>query len=288
MSLIKLRLAGILAFLCSLPVLAAPVPVSESRPSMSTPSATNAKGSTPGAPEGQARILLEQIDSLQQEVLQLRGLVEKQANALQRLSHENRDRYLDLDRRIGKLLESVESGGAPDAKDAKTEAKGAKSDTRADAQQQTVTPHPTKADNTPEAAPPGSSNPVPERLVYRDAFRLIRARKFDEAIRALDDYIRRFPTGIYADNARYWLGEVYFAQGKLKRARDAFEAVLKDYPTSNKVPDALYKLGRVFDQLGDKAQSEKNLKSVISQYPQSSAARLADVYLRSLQDKKPK
>ena len=286
MSLIKLRFAGILTCLCCLPVLAAPVPVSESRPSMSTPSATNAKGSTPGAPGGQARILLEQIDSLQQEVLQLRGLVEKQADALQRLSHENRDRYLDLDRRIGKLLES---DGAPDAKtEARAEAKGARNDTRADAQQQTVTPHLTKAGNTAEAAPPGSSNPVPERLVYRDAFRLIRARKFDEAIRALDDYIRRFPTGIYADNARYWLGEVYFAQGKLQRARDAFEAVLKDYPTSNKVPDALYKLGRVFDQLGDKAQSEKNLKSVISQHPQSSAARLADVYLRSLQDKKPK
>lgn len=285
MSLIKLRFAGILACLCSLPVLAAPVPVSESRPSLSTPSATNAKGSAPGAPEGQARILLEQIDSLQQEVLQLRGLVEKQANALQRLSHENRDRYLDLDRRISKLLESVGSGGAPEAG---TETKGARTDTKADAQQQTVAPHPTKAGNTPEAAPPGSSNPVPERLVYRDAFRLIRARKFDEAIRALDDYIRRFPTGIYADNARYWLGEVYFAQGKLKQARDAFEAVLKDYPTSNKVPDALYKLGRVFDQLGDKAQSEKSLKSVIGQYPQSSAARLADVYLRSLQDKKPK
>lgn len=287
MSLIKLRFAGILACLCSLPVSAAPVPVSESRPSVSTPSATNARGGSPGADAsaGQARILLEQIDSLQQEVLQLRGLVERQANALQRLSHENRDRYLDLDRRISKLLESVGSGGAPEAG---TETKGARTDTKADAQQQTVAPHLTKAGNTPEAAAPGSSNPAPERLVYRDAFRLIRARKFDAAIRALDDYIRRFPTGIYADNARYWLGEVYFAQGKLKRARDAFEAVLKDYPKSNKVPDALYKLGRVFDQLGDKAQSEKNLRSVISRYPQSSSARLADVYLRGMQDKKPR
>ena len=263
MSLVKMRFAVIMTGLCSLPVLAAPVPVVESNPSSLTLPAANTQSRVldASAPVGQAGALLEQISSLQQEVLQLRGLVEEQANALQRLSQENRDRYLDLDRRIGMLSKS---GSAPDTQ---------------------VTSRPTDTGNTSEAVVPGGTDSVSEQTVYHEAFQLIRTRKFDEAIVALNDYIRRFPAGTYADNAQYWLGEVYLAQGKLEQSKGAFETVLKDYPKSGKSPDAMYKLGRVFDQLGDKAQSEKYLKSVISKYSQSSAAKLADVYLRSLQSK---
>ncbi|GAA4649135.1 tol-pal system protein YbgF [Kistimonas scapharcae] len=265
MSLVKLRRAVIMTGLCSLPVLAAPVPVVDSNPSSLALPAANAQSNVLGvsAPVGQAGALLEQISSLQQEVLQLRGLVEEQANALQRLSQENRDRYLDLDRRIGMLSKS---GSAPETPVASR-------------------PRDTGSASGAVSAGGGVTDSVSEQAVYQDAFQLIRTRKFDEAIVALNDYIRRFPAGTYADNAQYWLGEVYLAQGKLEQSKGAFETVLKDYPKSGKSPDAMYKLGRVFDQLGDKAQSEKYLKSVISQYSQSSAAKLADVYLRSLQSK---
>ena len=53
-------------------------------------------------------VVFEQLQALQAEVMMLRGLVETQAKALERLETAQRDRYLDLDRRIARL-----SGLAP-------------------------------------------------------------------------------------------------------------------------------------------------------------------------------
>lgn len=46
------------------------------------------------------RELFNAIQSLQQEVMQLRGLVEEQAHELSRLQQQSIERYIDLDRRI--------------------------------------------------------------------------------------------------------------------------------------------------------------------------------------------
>src|SRR5690606_2670711 len=49
-----------------------------------------------------------QLEALQREVQDLRGIVEEQGYLIQRMQTEARDRYLDLDRRLSSL-----SGGAP-------------------------------------------------------------------------------------------------------------------------------------------------------------------------------
>lgn len=238
--------------------LASPVPVVESSsPAVLSIPSVNPPGVS-GASEGSAASFVGQIQSLQNEVLQLRGLVEEQANALRLMGQENRDRYLDLDRRI----EALSTPGAVQ---------------RPSAAIGTDTPPLL----TSGAAPQSEANL--EQSAYQKAFGLIRERQFDQAVVALDDYLRQFPKGDYADNAQYWLGEVYLVQGKLEASKNAFQAVLKSNPDSGKQPDAMYKLGRIFDQLGDRAQSERYLKSVIREYSQSSAAKLADAYLRSLQ-----
>ncbi|MCK5894464.1 MAG: tol-pal system protein YbgF [Endozoicomonadaceae bacterium] len=240
--------------MCSLQVQAVPVSIVEPDPSLlSSPSLSSTD-------QVNDSVLFEQVNMLQQEVLKLRGLLEEQANALRRLSQENRDRYLDLDRRINVRLQ----------------------------------PDTTKKDQSPASVvretgglsdgadiDDGLPDVVTDQEVYQGAYRLIRSREFDEAVVALRGYISRFPAGRYIDNAQYWLGEVYFAQSKFKESRDAFKYMLTHYPSSSKLPDAIYKLGRVFDHLNDKEQSEKYLNAVITQYPKSSAAKLADVYLRS-------
>lgn len=232
---------------CSLQAQAETIPIIESHSSPLILSDATSDARAPRAMEG--GVLLEKIYTLQREVLQLRGLVEEQGDALQRLAQENWDRYLDMDRRIAGLSSTTRN----DERDTGALSSGA-----------------------------GVPDNVSEQVIYEKAYQLIRLRKFDEAIVALNDYVSRFSKGEYLDNAQYWLGEVYYAKGQFEQSKSAFEAVLKNYPDSGKLPDAMYKLGRVFDQLGDKAQSEKYMRSVIRQYSQSSAARLADAYLRNM------
>ena len=51
--------------------------------------------------------LYTQLEALQSEVQTLRGMVEEQSNQIRRLQTEQRDRYIDVDRRLSEL-----SGGA--------------------------------------------------------------------------------------------------------------------------------------------------------------------------------
>ncbi|WP_281646818.1 tol-pal system protein YbgF [Parendozoicomonas sp. Alg238-R29] len=211
--------------------------------------------------------LLNQIETLQREVMELRGLVEEQVNAIERIQKENRDRYLDLDRRISQLASGQQANSANPSKPATTDVSGASASVAA---------------NVSVGMAEAAAEKAGEAL-YQDTFQLIRDRKFPEAIAGLKTYVERYPSGTFVDNAQYWLGEVYLAQGELKDAQAAFTQLVEKYPFSDKLADATYKLGQVYDRQGDRAKAREYLQKAINDFPGSSAARLADVYLRNLE-----
>ncbi|CAM3534803.1 tol-pal system protein YbgF [Parendozoicomonas haliclonae] len=212
---------------------------------------------------GEAALLLNQIDTLQREIMELRGVVEEQTNAIARIQNENRDRYLDLDRRISQLV----AGGAV--------ASLPQTQPTADTAAQPA------GNNVPAQAQTGAQ--VNGDTLYQDSFQLIRERRFDEALAGLQKYLTEYPEGTFVDNAQYWLGEVHLAQGKLKEAEADFSTLISKYPFSDKLADATYKLGQVYDRLGDRAKAKEYLQRAVKDFPNSSAARLADVYLSKLE-----
>ena len=234
-----------------------PAPVVNTNAAIVTPVSTVNTGSE------QPAVLLNQLDALQREVMELRGLVEEQGNAIDRILKENRDRYLDLDRRISRLAaENTASTSTP------AMAGNAAAQVNAGA---------VSADVAAVAARKAGD------VLYQDTFQLIRDRKFPEAVAGLKTYIERYPSGTYVDNAQYWLGEVYLAQGNLQAAQEAFTRLLEKYPFSDKRADATYKLGQVYDRQGNRAKAKEYLQKAVKDFAGSSAARLADVYLRSLE-----
>lgn len=200
--------------------------------------------------------LLILVNQLRQEVQVLRGIVEEQRNELSKLKQIQRQRYIDLDRR---LVEVIRRGSAV----ASTAATNDKQN----------------AGNQSSAITSNS-----EISAYESAVGLIRNRKYEQAVSALKAFIDTYPKGTYVPNAFYWLGQVYTVQEKpdLNQARVTLTKVIEEYPTHSKVPDAQYKLGVVYDQLGDKDKAKGLLQSVIKDNPGSSAARLADTYLRGI------
>ncbi len=239
---------------------ASSVPVVDSTPAMAIESGGDgfpqpvSEAKTLGSEAGVAH-MLNVIDQLRSDVMELRGQLEEQGYLLKQLQQENRDRYLDLDERIARLGDTSE---VPAGKSRVSPGK--------------ITPFP--------AAGSGKT----EENAYNAAFQLIRDKHFDEARQALKKQLADYPKGQYADNAQYWLGEVYMAQGNYPGAQEAFSGVLNNYPNSPKIPDAIYKLGRLSDLQGDQQQARKYLESVISKYPESAASRLSDTYLRNLGD----
>lgn len=186
--------------------------------------------------------LFYQLQAMQQEVLDLRGLVEVQAYEIKRLKQQRLDDYVDLDRRIVSL-----GGGAGKAKE------------------KTADPEAAAANN--------------EKQDYDQALALLRKRDIDGSIKAFNLYLEAYPDGKYAANVHYWLGETYLLQGDLESARQAFTLLVESYPDNRKAVDARYKLGTVYYQLDDKPKAKSLLEEVAS--GTSSSAQLARKYLQA-------
>jgi tol-pal system protein YbgF len=197
--------------------------------------------------------LFHQLQMMQIEIQELRGLVEEQAHQLERLARVQRDQYVDVDRR----LQALQGGSAP-------------------AQQAPGGGGP--------AAPPRGAAAASETEDYTQAFDLTRERRFAEAIDAFERLIEQYPNGQYTANAWYWLGELYLAlpEPRLDRSRQAFERVIEVYPSDQKVPDSLYKLGVVYHRQGDVNRARQHLQRVQREHAGTPAARLAEAYAAEL------
>ena len=217
-------------------------------------------GGGASAPSSAQGMLFVQLQQMQEEIAQLRGMLEVQQNEIQRLKQEGLERYQDLDRRLssapsgGSISQNSSAAGAIDASGPAQAPAGA---------------------SAPQIAGSQSADPEKEKLYYDAAFDLIKAKDFDKASQAVAAFLRKYPGSPYAGNAQYWLGEVNLAKGDLQGAGQAFAKVSQAYPQHNKVPDSLYKLADVELRLGNRDKANGILRQVIADYPNSSAAQLA-------------
>jgi len=194
---------------------------------------------------------------LQQEVQTLRGLVEEQAHELKRLKQQRLDDYIDLDRRISQLSGSVSTDSTSPSYSSATNASG--SSRSGGAAQLSATPD--------------------EAKLYREAVNLLLKEKdYEQALTSLQSYLTQFPTGRYAANAYYWLGEIYLIKQMNGEAQQWFERLLVEFPSHSKVDDAKFKLAKAYDLDGNKAKARPLLETVAQ--GNSNAARLAASYLK--------
>jgi tol-pal system protein YbgF len=110
---------------------------------------------------------------------------------------------------------------------------------------------------------------------YRAAVELVKAGSYVDALAALRAFIQRYPRHDYADNAQYWIGEVFYAQQDYVRALSEFRKVVEVYPRGNKVPDALLKVGYCYQAMGQGEKARAVLEQVVNLYPKSEPAALA-------------
>ena len=208
--------------------------------------------------------LTQRVDGLQQENNSLRGQIEELRFELEQLKTQQRELYLDIERRLGGP--SVEP-----AQEAPVSMKK-----HADLPE---------AKKQPETTPPAAAPAAPsgEREEYRRAYDLLMTeRKIPEAIDAFSTFLEKYPHGRYADNAQFWLGEAYYARNDLDGAMSEFKSLVETYADSPKVPDAVYKVGHIHKVKGEDDKAKMVFQGLIEHYPDSSAAKLAQKRLSSL------
>jgi tol-pal system protein YbgF len=265
-----------------------------------------------------SRMILE-LQQMREEVRELRGLVEAQAQEIENLKRRQRDQYLDLDRRLSELQSSgaVAAGtgserpaGAGTAPGLREPPGDAADDGGIVATAPPRQPDPDPDDGTstplggdvPEIREP--SNEVPEvatladpgdgavrqleeptqaeREAYDQAFRALRETRYADAAEGFDRFLRDHPRSEFAPNALYWLGEVYYVTRDFETALDQFRKLQSTYPDSGKQPDALLKIGFSHYELGQWERARAALEQVIAEYPGTNYSRLAENRLRTM------
>lgn len=246
---------------------------------VSQPNISVAQGGTSAG--SQAAELLYQLELLQQEVQELRGIVEQQEYQMNRMRESQRDRYLDLDRRIT-LLNQASSKPTPVES---TKPVSSQPTTQTSVQPSTAPVTQTKpatATAAPASTTPGVDK-AGEKKAYQAAFALVRNKQYAKAGSAFEQLIKDYPDGNYTGNAYYWLGEVLLVESDYEQALKAFGSLLGNFPGHRKAADAKYKQGKIYLQLGENARAKQLLQGVVDQHAGTSAAKLAEAEMRDAQ-----
>ena len=222
--------------------------------------------------------LFDEMESLGTEVRELRGQLEALSHTVGQIKESQRELYLDVDQR----LQRVEATAPAPTASPQPGTPPAASATPA----QTTAPSQSAAgSSTPQTAqtPPATGvDPFAEQQAYQSAFDLLKSGRYDEAAVAFQQFNAEYPTGSYADNALYWLGETFYITRRFEQAIQEFERLISTRPTSQKLSHALLKVGYAHDELGNKAEAERVLGELIARHPQSAAAGLARKRLASI------
>jgi len=196
--------------------------------------------------------MLNQLDSLQQDVAELRGITEEHQYRLEQLLERQRELYQEIDRRFSNLKDSPSQNRSAGNQYA-------------------------ELDQVPTQTDSSSYSPnLSENDAYDKAIALVlEDKRYDDAIPAFQSFLKNFPNSTYAPNAHYWLGQLFFAKRQYDEAKQQFETVVNGYPDSNKRGDCLLKLGAIASEQDKSADATAYYQQVIEEYPDSTEANLA-------------
>lgn len=193
-----------------------------------------------------------QLDDLQTQVNELRGVTELHTHQLSQVLDRQRELYQELDRRVSEALKPASQ-------------------------------IPTAIAVNTASVPKGYSDDITENEAYDRALNLVLKDKlYEQAIPEFRSFNKTYPESTYAPNSHYWLGQLLFNKGELKEAEQEFLIVLKKYADSSKRSDALLKLGMVAQQQQNESQAIKYYRQLLKEYPNSTSAQLAKPRLDKL------
>ena len=192
----------------------------------------------------QTRSMLDlqgQIDALNTELRKLRGLNEELSRGLQDAEKREKDFYVDLDTRLRHFESKEEAVSASAALPV-------------------------------AAAPVDPSDPAPENRAFEAAYGLFKSGNHENAVKAFQEFLNKYPDSVHVANANYWLGNAQFALKDYKNALDTYQGLLKAFPGTPKAAEVLFSIAGCQQEMKQHTAAQKTLKQLVAKYPDSESA----------------
>lgn len=214
------------------------VPPAPAAPTPSLPQAMPGTAGMPGANPGMARLEVR-MSQLEQDLRTVTGRMEDVSFQLRKLDDRLDKLAADIEYRLGQAKTGDAAAAPPSGSDSAAAAGAA------------TTSPPAAADpgapQQPSAAPPAQQTaslpPRTPREQYARAFAQLEKRQYEESAAGFSEFLKSNPDDPLADNARYWLGETFYARGQFGRSAELFLDAYEKNKTGPKAPDTLLKLG---------------------------------------------
>lgn len=216
-----------------------------------------------------------QVEALQSEVQSLRGQVEQLNHQLEKVKTADKTPAANPKPANTQVASAAGADAdpevSPDDQPAPAKKKATKT-TVSDNSSKTVAGDVTK----------GQPDVAEEQKAYQTAYDLIKAKKYPEAVTTLQGMLKKYPSGQFASNAHYWLGELYGLMGKHDEALNEFSTVIEKFPGSPRVSDAELKVGLILAAQSKWADAKKAFNRIINTYPGTASSRLASEQLKQI------
>jgi len=200
-----------------------------------------------------------QITNMQNEIRELRGIIEEQTYQIEQITSRQREIYKQMDQ------------------------------ARLPATDSTTTPtNPASQPNSNDVASqttntqPSNLSEEEIRAVYDGIFPLVRSKRFDEAIVSYQEFIANYPDSNYVANSRYWLAQIFSVQNRVDEAEREYLLVAQQYPDSSKAAEAWLKLGQLYENQNENNKAIQAYQQLLDSYADSNAAKFATSRLQAL------
>jgi tol-pal system protein YbgF len=153
---------------------------------------------------------------------------------------------------------------------------------------------------TPPPPPPGSTDPsapatqpaqvlpsgppagLSADTLYSNGYRDYSTGNYDLATKEFNDYLKYFPTTLFAANAQFYIGDIAYKRKDYPAALQAFDAVLERFPDGNKTPDAHYMKAVSLVNLDRNDAAAGEFRDIIKRYPDTDLAAKARARLKEM------
>ncbi len=204
------------------------------------------------------------VDELRTNIQNLTGRVEEAEHSVQSDDHSMSDSEQEITGKLNRVDEIARSN-----KD------------RIAAVEQYLDFEVTPPSQTSTAGTAATSGQPSKDYVYSDAElyasgkQALDSGQYEIARQKFKELISRYPKSDNADNAQFWIGEIYYREKSYAEAIMEYQKVIENYPDGNKVPASLLKQGLSFFNLKDQTNARFFLQEVINKYPTSNEAKIA-------------
>ena len=192
----------------------------------------------------QTRSMLDlqgQIEALNGEIRKLRGQNEELVHGLQDAEKREKDFYVDLDTRLRRFESSIDNAAQT-------------------------------GDNSSATVLSDPNDPALENRAFGTAYGLFKGGNHANAVKAFQEFLKKYPGSVHVANANYWLGNAQFALKDYKNALSTYQGLLKAFPDTTKAADVLLNIAECQMELKQDAAAQKTLKQLATKYPTSEAS----------------